>query len=402
MLTHRRARTLSLALAFAALGTALVGRAQDAPTDDDGGAAPGGVEGLQGSPPDGSSSEGEPALVAPSLDAADDAASAPASGEGNDAASPLATPELVEPLDDALEEEAAELPARAVLGGTPRHLLGGAFTAWAELGFSGAGRGDVRADFLFSPELGVRFRPDRGLYAAAAFGFSAATTSVAGEVMAAGELMSFRGNPTRTEPGNPTMELGYSGAISDQLRLEVGLGAAIPASARAQVGTDPPTLAERAGSEAAVRAAMAARGYWSLWAWAPERFALYVPVRLAANAGGLLFEGELGLGVLIPILGDRGIDTDVVVQLAGGVGGELTERFALGARVRGVGAPAGSTLSGGAGSDVAFSVEPWARLRLDPVQVTLRASMTLDGPDGLAGDRAPPFGVFAGVGGEVD
>lgn len=308
----------------------------------------------------------------------------------------------------AQEPGEEELAPSEVVGASPRHLFGRSFGAWVELGISGGGRGEQRADFVFSPEFGVRFRPDRGVYVGAGFGLGITATSVAGEVTSGGETTAFRGTPVRVAPGNPTMEVGYSGAVSPDVRLEVGVGAAIPTAARAQPGSTAPGHVERAASEVGARAAMAMRGYWSPWAWAPERFGLYAPVRIAASLGALLLEGDLGLGVMVPVLGDRGIDADVIVQLGAGVGGRVAEPLFLGVRLRGVGAPLGVTLPGtdamgvAASEAIVFSAEPWVRLRFDPVQVTLRGTITFNGADGVAGDRAPWFGVFAGVGGAVD
>lgn len=348
--------------------------------------------------------------AAPEPEAADPGAPEPepTDPEGIDALDEPAAPALLAPALEDAEEEDDELAAREVVASSPRHLLGRSLAVWLELGLSGGGRGDQRADFAFAPEFGVRFRPDRGLYVGASFGFTAAATQVSGEVTAAGETTRYEGASTRLDPGNPTMELGYSGAVSRDLRLEIGIGAAIPTAARAQPGSDEAGLIERAASEVSHRAAMAMRGYWSPWRWAPERFGLYAPVRVAGLFGDLLVEGELGVGVMVPVLGDRGIDADVIVQLAAGVGGRVAEPLHLGVRLRGVGSALGVTLTGAdamgapASEAVVFSAEPWVRLRVDPVQVTLRADVSFNGADGVGGDRAPPFGVFLGVGGEVE
>ncbi|MCA9608967.1 MAG: hypothetical protein KC619_25375 [Myxococcales bacterium] len=321
---------------------------------------------------------------------------------------------LPEPSADPLPEEEAGLDAddvpapRDVVTATPRHLFGRSLGVWLELGWSGAGRGDQRAEFVFSPEVGIRFRPDRGLYVGASFGVTAAATHVMGEVTAAGETTTYDGDAGRFDPGNPTMEVGYSGVVARDIRLELGIGAAVPTAARAQPGADEAGLIDRAASETSQRAAMAMRGYWAPWRWAPERFALFVPARLSALLGELLVEGDLGVGVMVPVLGDTGIDADVIVQLAAGVGGHVAEPLYLGVRLRGVGSALGRTLTGidvtgaAASEAVVFSAEPWVRLRFDPVQVTLRASVSFNGADGVGGDRAPPFGVFVGVGGEAD
>ena len=314
----------------------------------------------------------------------------------------------VEITSEEAGDAEAEIAPRDVLGGSPRALHGERFGAWLDAGFTGAGRSDERAEFVFSPELGVRFRPDRGLVVDAAWGFALATTSIRGEVTLGGDTISYAGTPVRFDPGNPRLSVSYSGAVAPDVYLEVGLGAAVPTASRAQIGVDAPGLVERSSSELNHRAAMAMRGYWSPWAWAPERFSLFVPVRIAGRLDDLLFHGEVGLGVMVPVLGDQGVDPDVVLQLAAGVGGRLSDALYIGVRLAGVGAPVGVTLPGPnapgepASEAVVFSAQPWLRLRFDPVQVTLRGVVNLNGADGVAGDRAPPFGLFVGVGGEVD
>ena len=283
-------------------------------------------------------------------------------------------------------------------------LLGARF----EAGLTGRGRGDVRAEFVFSPEFGLRLRPDSGLALDVSWGLAIAATSVAGVVENGGERTPFEGQPTRVDPGNPIVQIGYSGRVAENVHLEMGLGAAVPLAARAQVGADGPTFAERAGSEASHRAAMAMRGYWAPWRWAPERFALFVPLEVAADVGALTLEVQGALGVMVPVLGGRGVDPDVVVQLAAGLSGRLGQMVVVGGWLRGVGAPLGVTLPGldsdgeAASEAFVFSAEPWVRVRVAPAEVSLRVVVNFNGADGVAGDRAPPVGVFIGVGGAVD
>jgi len=325
---------------------------------------------------------------------------------------PLAAPvpsAPVEPLPelDALDEPDEPMP-REFVGSSPRHLHGQLLGAWLELGFSGAGRGDERADFVFSPQMGARLRPDRGLVIDARWGFVVAATSIDSSIEISGDTVEYRGTPTRLDPGNPRFSFGYSGAVAPDVYLEAGIGVAVPTAGRAQIGTDADSLLDRSASERSHRAAMSMRGYWSPWSWAPERFSLFAPVRLAVRADRLLFDADLGLGVMVPVLGDRGVDPDVILQLGAGVGGEVAEALHLGIRLRGVGAPLGVMVPGfdpatgeAQTEAVVFSVEPWVRLRFDPIQIGLRGVISLNGADGVAGDRAPPFGLFVSVGGEA-
>jgi len=321
-------------------------------------------------------------------------------------ATPMAAAQAAD--EASAEAEPETLGPRGALSGSPRTLYGERLGVWLEAGFSGGGRGDERAEFVASPEFGLRLRAGDGVVLDASWGLSVAATSVEGEVSIGGEMVRFRGRPTRIDPGNPVLQLLYSGAVASNVHLEVGVGAGVPTAARSQVGSDNPTLSERSASQVSHRAAMAMRGYWSPWRWAPERFALFVPARVAASFGELALDFDLALGVMVPVLGGRGVDADVIVQLGAGVGGQVAEPLFLGVRLRGVGAPLGVIVPGvdPEGSDasdrVVFSAEPWVRLSVDPVQLSLRAVVTLNGADGVAGERAPAVAAFLGVGAEVD
>ena len=165
----------------------------------------------------------------------------------------------------------APLGAQDALGSGLRHALGDQVGAWLEAGFGPGGGGADRVRYALSGELGFRLRVADDLVADASWGLTVAPTSVEGQEVVAGEVIAYAGRPTRVEPGNPVLRGLYSGGLSSSVRLDLGFGVAVPAASRADAGADEPTLVARRASEAANRAALAVRGFWSPWRWAPIR-----------------------------------------------------------------------------------------------------------------------------------
>jgi hypothetical protein len=339
--------------------------------------------------------------------AADDRGAA----DDEEAAEDLGRPVVALPPPLPEEETAPEpsLPARELAGSSPRALAGEHLGAWLEAGIA-AGGAEGDSAVAFSPEMGLRYRVSDAVVADVTWGLIVARTRVAGEGGAEAMPISYDRKITRVEPGNPVVHGAFSRALGDALRLEVGLGVAVPTASRAQLGADRDALSERQASELAYRAALAMRGYWSPWRWAPERFGLFLPVRVdvpVARSGAgsgegdgdvtLAVEADLGVGVMLPVLGDRNRDADVIVQGAVGIGGRVVGPLHLGVRLRAVGAASGAVVP----DALVTSAEPWVRLRLDPAHLALRGNLTLNGTDGLGRGRGPSFGVFLSGGVEL-
>ena len=284
--------------------------------------------------------------------------------------------------------EPAPLP---LIGPSPGATLGPRAAVWLDGGFT-VGGPDEEHVLAFSPELGLRYRVVEELVAEVSFGLTLASTEVRGTGTLGGEPVDYDAGVRRADPGNPVVRALYSGRVARNIVLETGLAVAIPTAARDEYGADARGLAQRVGSEVSYRAALAMRGYWSPWRWAPERFSVAVPLRLAIEIEWIVIDAELGLGLMFPVLGDRGVDPDVVVQLAAGVGARVVGPLSLGVHLRGVGAALGATVPG-----VVVSTEPWVGLDVAPVRVTLRATINLNGDDGVAGARGPAFGLFLGA-----
>jgi hypothetical protein len=246
-----------------------------------------------------------------------------------------------------------------------------------------------------SPELGLRYRVTNEIVADASWGLTYAATDVSGEAMIGGAPMPYAASIDRLDPGNPTLGGTYVHRAPGVL-LEVGLSLAIPTAARSDPGADIAHAAQRASSEVAHRAALAMRGYRGAWRWAPERLSFIVPFRVVLPVSSVFFEIDGALAAMIPVLGDTAVDVDTLVDVGVGVGTNVIGPLAIGARVGGVGAVTGVTAP-----PVTLSVEPWARLRFDPVQITARGVLNLSGEDRLGGSRGPSFGVLVGAGVEI-
>lgn len=299
---------------------------------------------------------------------------------------------LPEPLEYAEEENEPEEAGDRMVGPVLRHLLGTRFSAWAEVSITTGGPDDSQVT-AFVPEFGLRYRVVDAVVADVSMGMLVADTLVYGEPVLGGMPIPFEGRGVRVEPGNPVLSGLFTHTEGD-VSLEVGAGVAMPSASRAELGNDADSLTDRAASEAAYRASMSMRGWWSPWRFAPERVSIVVPARVVGTLEGVQLEAEAGAAVMIPVLGDRGVDPDVVLQLAGGASFALVDVLHLGARVRAVGGALGTTLPG-----AIASAEPWVRLDLAPFHTTLRGVINLNGMDGLVGRRGPGFGVFVGVGG---
>ncbi|MEC7525748.1 MAG: hypothetical protein VYE22_38045 [Myxococcota bacterium] len=306
---------------------------------------------------------------------------------------PIALPP---PVGDALEPEleAPERPqAQEVTTSRPTTLLGPRAAAWGELGVTAGGPEEARVT-VGTAEVGLRFRLAGAFVMHASWGLALTQAEVEGEEPLGGAPTPYQGSVFAVNPGNPLLGAGFDGALGG-MRFSVAGELAVPAAARAELGRDEATLAERAASEATHRAVMSARGYWSAWRWAPERLGLALPLRLAIPLDAVTLEAEGAIAVLVPILGDSFAETDVVLQLAGGVDARVVGPLSLGARLRIVGAANGATVPG-----AVASLEPYAALHVDDAMVSLRGNVSFNGDDGAFGPRGPGWGLWlaSGVG----
>ncbi|MGE0790048.1 MAG: hypothetical protein AB7S26_30515 [Sandaracinaceae bacterium] len=305
-----------------------------------------------------------------------------------------ATDEL-EPLDEPAEPTGPRFTAFDATTASPRDLTGPRIGLWLETGLTADGS-DGSELFAWSTELGARLRIEDALVGDVSMGFTVADLNVSGTGTIGGETTPYADHVLRVEPGNPTFAGGYENAIADDIRLYLGFGLSIPTAARADVSNDAEGLAVRAASELAHRSAMAMRGYVSPWRWAPERISLFVPARVVARIRSVLLDGDAGIGLMLPVLGDRGIDPDVILQLGAGLGVEVAGPLTLGLRVHLVGGALGVVLP-----DAVLSLEPWLRVAIGDMQLGLRGSLNLTGADQIASRDGPSWNLMASVGGAL-
>jgi hypothetical protein len=311
---------------------------------------------------------------------------------------PLPLPPPARREGDALAESASasqpESPSVTeldVVNGSARSLLGAHGAFFAELGLT-RGRWPAARVIAFSPELGFRYRVDDWLTVEASWGVTFGGTRNVGEATIEGETVPFTEDVDRVEPANPTI----GGLIVHRDRaflLETGLAVSVATAARADASGNVESIAERAGSGVTHRAAMAMRGYRGAYRWAPERFSVSLPFRLAIPLAPVVLEIDAALAAMFPVLGDRGVDVDVLVELGAGASVHVAGPFYVGARVGGVGAALGVTAR-----PFTLSVEPWLRLRIETSELTMRAVMNVAGEDAIGGGAGPVFGFFVGTG----
>jgi hypothetical protein len=307
--------------------------------------------------------------------------------------------ELAEPAAEpvAVEPEPVTTPVlaeRDVLTSSPRSMLGPSGALFLETGLT-RGRWPAARVWGWSTELGVRYRVAEEVIAEVSWGLTFGHALVIGETMIDTELMRYNEHVERVEAGNPTIA-GYFVHRAPTLLLEVGLAFSVPTAARDDIGATVDSVAVYEASSVINRSAMAMRGYRGAYRWAPERFSLAVPFRVAFPIAPLVLEIDGALAVMIPVIGDRGVDVDVLLELGATAGVQVYGPLHVGVRLGVVGSALGVTAP-----DFTLSAEPYARLRFDPVQLTLRGVMNLAGDDGIGGDRGPSFGLFLGAGVEI-
>ena len=278
---------------------------------------------------------------------------------------------------------------------SPRTMLGRLGAVWMDLGVSAGGPSGGSANgnaVAISSELGLRYRVTNDIVADASFGFTYSSTQVHGETTIETMSTPYAGSYKRLDPGNPTFGGSYV-YRSEGLFLQVGVSMAIPTAARNEPGTTTEGVALRASSQLAFRAAQAMRGYRGAWHWAPERFSFAVPFRMVIPMAPLTLELNGAVATMIPVLGDRTSAVDTIFELGVGAGATVVGPLSIGARIGGVGAASGTTVP-----PFTLSVQPWVRLRFDPVQITARVTMNVAGTDRIGSNQGPSFGAFLGAG----
>lgn len=299
------------------------------------------------------------------------------------------------------EEEAPPTAASSpVPGARIQEVRGPQGAAWGEVGVTGADDA-AQSVLAVAAELGFRLVATRVFALSIRWGLTAAATRVTGAVGGPGDEEAFEERPRRFEAGNPVLRGDVIGGGGDT-SYRIGLAVAVPMASRPDAGDDVAGAARRQASALTHRAAAALRGWWSPWAWRPERVALALPARLVHRAGALRWSAELAAAALFPILGDRNAAVDVAVQGALGVGGDLGGGWSLGLRAHVVGGVAGEGQpeTGTGLPDVQAALMPWVRARVtDGGYVGLRGVVLFGTTDGIGAGQGPTVGLLVNGGG---
>lgn len=169
--------------------------------------------------------------------------------------------------------------------------------------------------------------------------------------------------------------------------MRIGLGIAPPV-----IDVDPGTDLVR--DITAFSAALATRGWWDAWSYAPDTLSVVVPAQWETLVGGaLLIGGDAAAGLLFPTDDRIDDDTDLTLQAAGTLGyrsGPLT----VGGKLQGV------WLATTDGDNAQLAAVPFvqADVARGAGFVYSRFVLNLDEPLGVFGDGADVWGLYAGGG----
>jgi len=240
----------------------------------------------------------------------------------------------------------------------------------AALEFGLTSRSDDRSElWVLSPVASVAYRLHERWALSLDWGFA-----IAIEAPVAGD------NESRVGSGNPMLSAVHRLSALERNRFDVWLGATAPLAWLAD-GT------KRGFSRAMYAHALATRGLWNAWLWAPEQIALASGVTWAFRPpGDVRLRAEGALGVTLP-LDDVTQDTaDLFVQLAFAAelsGGPL----AFGLRLQ-------SVLMTADSDPLQLAIVPYARANFDAWAVGLRWVINLDEPLGFVGAGLDAWGLL--------
>jgi hypothetical protein len=283
-------------------------------------------------------------------------------------------------------------------------------SAWAAGGLFG---GSMRDDSLLMAyvDLGLRLGIGRDARVALDWGVAFADTNVLGVYVSPTTTEPFGARVLRTEARNADLTFEWMPFVSDDVRVGVGVGVAIPVAAGTRLPSSPETQAALDASTLVQEAYLASNGGWYAWRYRPERAAVYLPVTVAIALGPdtlLSLEGAAALG--FRVLGGSGCPADSApgascdvagdVMLAADIGTAFLPELRMGVR-----ASLAALALGIPNADVQPAIEPWTRIELAPISILLRGTLGIGGPYGVGGaasrdllGRMVPAGSFVGWG----
>lgn len=184
--------------------------------------------------------------------------------------------------------------------------------------------------------------------------------------------------------GNPFIGVSYV-LDGPELHFKAGGGIALPV-----------LDSESDDQGRAALAGLYPRGIQTGWLWAPDALGMVFPIHIEAPLNSpVLFIGDATPYMLIPVRNRN--RTDMLLELAPGVGGYVSNDVVIGVRM-----PAILILTGGNGvrddDKAQVSLEPFLRIASDPVFFSARFTMPLDEPLGFAFDEGKFWGLNVGLG----
>jgi hypothetical protein len=185
--------------------------------------------------------------------------------------------------------------------------------------------------------------------------------------------------------GNPFVGVSYV-LDGPEVRFKAGGGFAFPV-----------LDAESDDQVSGAVAGLFTRAIQTGWLWAPDALAVVFPVHVEAPLNSpVLFIGDATPYMLIPVR--RRSSTDMLVELAPGLGGYVSKDVVIGVRMPLVLAVTGNSAVGNQ-DKAQVSLEPFLRIASDPVFFSARFTMPIDEPLGFAFDEGKVWGLNVGIGG---
>lgn len=297
--------------------------------------------------------------------------------------------------EDAPAPRSAEL--RTLRGGTPDRGFDEPAGAFVREGlFAGDYGGDGGSALVLTTDLGARLGIGRDARVRFDWGVAWSRSRVVGTFTTATMSEPYDATLERTEARNADFAVEWAPWLAASSRIVIGIGAAIPVGAIASFGN-----ALNGGMSTAIDAAtidasrtthaiwLAMNGAWAPWRYQADRIAAFFPLGFHHDFGPLELGIEGAVAVSFPVIGGSG-GPESATGLAAELSGAIVPQLTLGAR-----ASVSVYSIGGRGEGAQPALEPFLRLDVAPISLTLRGVINLggSGSTGGAGLRPTPFGL---------
>lgn len=200
----------------------------------------------------------------------------------------------------------------------------------------------------------------------------------------------------RTEARNADFALEWAPWVGTNARVLVGVGTAVPVAALASFGNanngamaTPLEAAQVEASTATHAIWMAMHGCWAPWRYQADRIAAFAPLGAFFDLGAVELAVDGAAAVSFPVLGGAG-GPEGALMLAAQLSGAPLPELTVGARASIV-----AYGLGGRGEGSQPAIEPFVRLELAPVSVTLRGVLNVGSGGGVRFGLGSEDGVWA-------